>query len=126
MIERYGFKWEIWTGFHTVPSKDHLHLHVLSADLCSPAMKIKKHYNSFHPKVGFFQSIDEILSWFAAEPSYFSTISELKKSQYEPLLKEDLECFRCECSIKNMPLLKTHLQEEWDKLAEKEKAKVLN
>lgn len=53
-------------------------------------------------------------------------MSELKKSQYEPLLKEDLVCFRCERSIKNMPLLKTHLQEEWDELAEREKMKLLN
>lgn len=37
-------------------------------------MKTKKHYNSFHPKLGFFQDIDEILLWFDAEPSYFSAV----------------------------------------------------
>ena len=52
----------------------HLHLHVLSADLCSEKLKIKKHYNSFHPKLGFFLHIDEVLSWFGAEPSYFANL----------------------------------------------------
>jgi aprataxin len=52
----------------------HLHLHVLSADLCSEKLKIKKHYNSFHPKLGFFLHIDEVLSWFDAEPSYFAKL----------------------------------------------------
>ena len=51
-------------------------------------------------------------------------MSELKKSQYEPLLKEDLVCWRCERVLKNMPTLKTHLQEEWDKEVKAEKAKL--
>ena len=42
----------------------HLHLHVISSDLCSPSLKHKKHYNSFHPTLGFFLHIDEVLSWF--------------------------------------------------------------
>lgn len=37
-------------------------------------MKVKKHYNSFHPKLGFFQHLDEVLSWFDAEPGYFKTV----------------------------------------------------
>ncbi len=52
----------------------HLHLHVISADLCTPTMKVKKHYNSFHPKLGFFLSLDDVLSWFDAEPSQFRTV----------------------------------------------------
>jgi aprataxin len=51
-------------------------------------------------------------------------MSELKKSQYDPLLKEDLVCWRCGHMLKNMPTLKTHLQEEWDKEAKVEKAKL--
>jgi len=50
-------------------------------------------------------------------------MSELKKSQYELLLKDDLVCWRCGQVLKNMPMLKTHLQEEWDKEANAEKAK---
>jgi aprataxin len=51
-----------------------MHLHVLSADLCSDRMKNKKHYNSFHPKLGFFLDVDEVLSWFDAEPSYYQHV----------------------------------------------------
>ncbi|KAH9951992.1 HIT-like domain-containing protein, partial [Amylocystis lapponica] len=126
MMNRYGFKWKIWTGFHAVPSMEHLHLHVMSADLCSPAMKKKKHYNSFHPKLGFFLSLDDVLSWYEAEPTYFGTMSKLKPSQYEPLLKEDLSCWRCGEELKNMPKLKAHLQEEWDVEAKREKARLQN
>ena len=51
-------------------------------------------------------------------------MSQLKKSEYEPLLKESLCCWRCERDMKNMPLLKAHLQEEWDEEARKEKARL--
>lgn len=51
-------------------------------------------------------------------------MSELKKSQYEPLLKDELLCWRCGHIFKNIPTLKAHLQEEWDKDAKTEKAKL--
>ena len=50
-------------------------------------------------------------------------MSALKRPEYEPLLKDGLVCFRCDRGMKNMPVLKTHLQEEWDKLSERAKAK---
>ncbi|KAG7452569.1 HIT-like protein [Guyanagaster necrorhizus] len=124
MVRRYGFKWGIWTGFHAAPSMEHLHLHVLSADFCSSRMKNKKHYNTFHPKLGFFLDINEVLSWFDADPSYFSSMAKLDPKEYEALLKEPLECWRCGNEMKNMPILKAHLQEEWDKQAAQEKAKL--
>ena len=43
-------------------------------------------------------------------------MAKLKASEYEPILKEDLSCFRCHSHQKNMPTLKAHLQEEWNKL----------
>jgi len=101
----------------------HLHVHVISSDLCSPALKTKKHYNSFHPKLGFFLHLDEVLSWFDADPTFYSTMSALKPAQYEPLLKEPLSCWRCSAEFKNMPTMKAHLQEEWDKEGEREKTK---
>jgi aprataxin len=124
MMRRYGFKWGIWTGFHGAPSMEHVHLHVLSADLCSEKMKHKKHYNSFHPKLGFFLHLEEVMSWFDAEPSYFETVSQLKRNQYEPILKEDLSCWRCGHVMKNMPTLKAHLEEEWDKEAKTARARL--
>ncbi|PPQ78093.1 hypothetical protein CVT25_015627 [Psilocybe cyanescens] len=117
MVQRYGFKWDVWTGFHAAPSMHHIHLHVLSADLCSEKMKHKKHYNTFHPKLGFFLHIDDVLSWFDSEPTYYSKlIKDFKPSKYEPILKEKLLCFHCNAEMKNIPTLKAHLQEEWNKL----------
>jgi len=91
MVGRYGFKWDVWIGFHGAPSMGyvscltyqgldvmmnraarHLHLHVLSADLLSEKMKNKKHYNSFHPKLGFFLPIEDVLEWLDAEATFFS------------------------------------------------------
>jgi len=117
MVTRYGFKWDVWIGFHGAPSMEHLHLHVISADLLSDTMKNKKHYNSFHPKLGFFLHIQEVLEWFDAEPTFFSnTVKAFKPAKYEPILKEPLACFHCNVEMKNIPLLKKHLEEEWHKL----------
>lgn len=122
-------------------STSHLHLHVLSADLCSPKMKHKKHYNSFHPKLGFFLHIEDVMSWFENDPSYYDEasffrivkrqysyylqpqMSKLDEKSYEKLLKEDLVCWKCDLPMKNMPTLKDHLQEEWDKESQREKAR---
>ncbi|KAF7294986.1 HIT domain-containing protein [Mycena indigotica] len=124
MIKLYGFTWPILTGFHAVPSMAHLHLHVISNDFISERLKVKKHYNSFHPSLGFFLPVDDVLSWFDAEPSYFTSMAKLNAKEYEPLLKEDLVCWRCDTTMKNMPTLKMHLQEEWDKVVKREKAKL--
>ncbi|KAJ3883724.1 HIT-like domain-containing protein [Lentinula edodes] len=121
MLTRYGFKWPIWIGFHGAPSMHHLHLHVISSDLCSERLKNKKHYNSFHPKLGFFLHIDDVLSWFDSEPSYYREMVKLDQKAYEKLLKEDLVCWKCEAPMKNMPTLKAHLQEEWNETSKREK-----
>lgn len=97
---------------------------MISSDLCSPKLKNKKHYNSFHPQLGFFLHLNDVLSWFDADPSYFEMTSRLRKNDYEPLLKEDLTCWKCERAVKNMPTLKEHLQEEWDNERRKEKARI--
>ncbi|KAG0696498.1 HIT-like domain-containing protein [Suillus ampliporus] len=125
MMKRYKFKWEIWTGFHPISSMEHLHLHVLSADLYSPKMKLKKHYNSFHPGLGFFLHLKDVLSWFDAEPWYYRRMAKLDRSQYELLLKDnDLCCWRCDRALGSMPKLKAHLKDEFDKLTKSEKAKL--
>ncbi|KAJ3908575.1 HIT-like domain-containing protein [Lentinula edodes] len=121
MQTRYGFKWPIWIGFHGAPSMHHLHLHVISSDLCSERLKNKKHYNSFHPKLGFFLHIDDVLSWFDSEPSYYREMVKLDQKSYEKLLKEDLVCWKCEAPMKNIPTLKAHLQEEWNEVSKREK-----
>lgn len=50
-------------------------------------------------------------------------MSKLNKSQYEPLLKEDLVCWRCDDVFKTIPQLKEHLRQEWDNEAAKVKAR---
>ncbi|ETW86016.1 hypothetical protein HETIRDRAFT_309237 [Heterobasidion irregulare TC 32-1] len=116
MLARYGFRWDTWIGFHAAPSMEHLHLHVISADLCGPALKTKKHYNSFHPTAGFFLPLDHVLSLFDATPSYYDSFSKFNKAQYEPRLKQDLLCFHCGAPQKNIPALKAHLLHEWEQL----------
>ena len=53
-------------------------------------------------------------------------MSELKESQYEPLLKEELACWRCGHAMKNIPTLKTHLQKEFDDEAARLKVRLEN
>ncbi|KAH7340220.1 HIT-like domain-containing protein [Rhizoctonia solani] len=110
MMKQHGFKWDVLIGFHAVPSMDHVHLHVLSSDLCSPTLKKKHHYNSFRPDLGFFLHLEDVLKWFD-----FPSATPFSKAQkYEPLLKRDLECFKCQETFKTIPQLKSHLQKEWD------------
>jgi len=76
-------------------------------------LKQKKHYNSFHPELGFFLHIDQVLSWFEKDDASFDKeIISLQKNLREPLLKEDLECWRCRKKFKTMPQLKEHLTQE--------------
>jgi aprataxin len=51
-------------------------------------------------------------------------MAALNKTHYEPILKEDLACWRCDQGMKNMPILKAHLKDEWEKEAKREKAKL--
>jgi aprataxin len=51
-------------------------------------------------------------------------MAKLDTKHYEPMLKEDLSCWRCNASMKTIPALKAHLQEEWDTQAKREKAKI--
>ncbi|CAG7846436.1 SubName: Full=Uncharacterized protein {ECO:0000313/EMBL:CCA66944.1} [Serendipita indica DSM 11827] len=75
MVRLHGYKWKIHIGFHAVPSMDHLHMHIISSDLCSPSLKNKKHYNSFHPDLGFFIHLNDVLSWLDGDDAYYETAS---------------------------------------------------
>ncbi|KAH9035381.1 HIT-like domain-containing protein [Lactarius pseudohatsudake] len=123
MRARYGFAWDVWVGFHAVPSMEHLHLHVISSDLTAPALKTKRHYNSFSPRTGFFVPLAEVRTWFddaAAAAPQLAKVRRLAPEEYEPRLKYALECFRCDQPAKNMPALKKHLQDEFDALRKRE------
>ncbi|THH04460.1 hypothetical protein EW145_g5507 [Phellinidium pouzarii] len=118
MHNYFGFEWGVNIGFHAVQSMDHLHLHVISDDLTTPGMKTKKHYNSFHPRLGFFLRLDEVLLWFQdGRPGYyFQSMINLDVTSYENKLKEPLVCLHCFKEQKNMPLLRLHLKGHFDNL----------
>ncbi|KAH8928504.1 HIT-like protein [Atractiella rhizophila] len=61
MVKEEGFKWDIQVGFHASESMKHLHLHVISTDFQSDRLKHKKHWNSFHPELGFFLHLSDLL-----------------------------------------------------------------
>ena len=42
--------------------------------MCAPSLKYKKHYNSFHPELGFFLHIDKVLSWFEGDSASFDKV----------------------------------------------------
>ncbi|EJU05530.1 HIT-like protein [Dacryopinax primogenitus] len=113
MQKKHGFQWTVNIGFHAVPSMEHIHLHVVSSDLLSSALKNKKHYNSFSPKLGFFIHLSDVLSWLTEGAS--DSRLNINSAKYEPLLKTDLSCFKCDESFKRMPRLKEHLEDEWKK-----------
>ena len=50
-------------------------------------------------------------------------MARLDVKSHEALLKADLECWKCKKTMKNIPILKQHLQEEWDKVVAREKSK---
>lgn len=89
-------------GFHSVPSMRQLHLHVISQDFDSPALKNKKHWNSF--TTAFFKDLDAVVSEVNAHGSV-----RVDRAAAEQLLKAPLRCHRCGCMLGTTPQLKAHI-----------------
>ncbi|KAF8305549.1 hypothetical protein DL93DRAFT_312487 [Clavulina sp. PMI_390] len=113
MNKKYGCEWGINIGFHAVPSMDHIHLHIISNDLISDHLKKKRHYNSFHPSLGFFIHLDEVLSWFDLPDDEFKKNALLDPNRYDPMLDRPLVSWRTGKPYRTMPALKDHLEEDW-------------
>lgn len=95
---------EIKCGVHAVPSMGHLHIHVLSRDMHSPAMKHRKHYNSFNTP--FLVDVAD----FPLESSDFR-----RSSKDEGFMRRDLVCWRCGANFGNrFKELKDHLEREFE------------
>ncbi|SPO25413.1 uncharacterized protein UTRI_03170_B [Ustilago trichophora] len=109
MKELYGVVWDIERAFHSVPSMEHLHLHVTSMDLVSDRLKHKKHFLSFHPTVGFAVRLDE------AEDMARQGKRSLPKGEqmYEQLLKGPLMSHHTGQVFRFFPELKAHLESYW-------------
>ncbi|KAI8921853.1 hypothetical protein DFJ77DRAFT_444408 [Powellomyces hirtus] len=89
-------------GFHAVPSMKQLHLHVISQDFDSVALKNKKHWNSF--TTSFFKDFDEVQSLLQSTGSV-----KYDHAAHEALLKGPLLCHICKAEQRNMPSLKQHI-----------------
>lgn len=110
-------------GYHSEPSMQRLHLHVISDDFNSTSLKTKIHWNSFNTK--FFWNVHGMLDVYALGLDCFCKIllfldvhREIKQNGkvHEPsadiskkLLTTALQCHKCDFSPKNMPDLKQHL-----------------
>lgn len=93
-------------GYHAVPSLYPLHLHIITDDFHSPALKTKKHWNSFTSEY-FIKSetVEKILS----EGKHFKTAMK-EEEYYEGLLNSSsLHCHKCQQSFSTIPQLKNHL-----------------
>ncbi|GAA5840487.1 hypothetical protein JCM3766R1_000302 [Sporobolomyces carnicolor] len=111
MRKDYGFVWDVHVGFHAVESMKHVHLHVISSDMISDRLKNKKHWNSFDPNLGFFLHLSDVME--GVENKTF----QLKSTpHYESLLKHDLtSSYPPHKTYKNLPELKRHLVEEFER-----------
>lgn len=89
-------------GFHAVPSMTQLHMHVISDDFDSPALKNKKHWNSFQKP--FFIPVSAIIETLQKGDKI-----AFNKEQYDKYLDQPLKCHRCNTQMSNLPSLKTHI-----------------
>ncbi|KAF9362970.1 hypothetical protein BGX34_005154 [Mortierella sp. NVP85] len=97
---------EFKMGFHIIPSILQLHLHVISQDFCSTALKTKQHWNSF--TTPYFVTPEKVISTIQEKGSFAMSPKDL--SVYEAMLKRDLQCNQCKDKLNNMPTLKRHLE----------------
>jgi aprataxin len=95
---------EIIAGVHAVPSMSHLHVHVLSRDMHSDALKHRKHYNSF--ATPFLVSLDDFP---------LGDDDPRRRTREEAYLRWDLRCWRCGRNFANrFKELKAHLETEFE------------
>lgn len=102
--EGRDWKAEVVSGIHARPSMSHLHVHVLSREMHSPALKHRKHYNSFNTPF-----LIDVADFPLAEDD---PRLHPGKEQY---LKRDLTCWRCGRNFGNrFKAFKEHLEVEFE------------
>jgi len=89
-------------GYHSMPSLQPLHLHIISQDFDSPSLKTKKHWNSF--TTPFFLDATQVETALQEQGRVV-----VDRVNAEALLKQALRCHGCGAEQKNMPTLKQHL-----------------
>lgn len=96
---------DIRTGIHANPSMNHLHIHILSRDMHSDALKKRQHYNSFNTQF-FCQMADMPMEGAEQERVRGKAVEDLHA---------DLRCWRCGEGFGNgMARFKEHLDEEFE------------
>ena len=109
-----GRRARIRYGFHRAPSMLPMHLHGISQDFDSPALKVAKHWNSF--TTDFFvpyETVVDTLEKAADDDDSARRIEELfgsAKEAEKTYLKKPLQCHICHAPQKNMPTLKAHIK----------------
>ncbi|GLC48946.1 hypothetical protein PLESTB_000165900 [Pleodorina starrii] len=90
-------------GFHAVPSMCQVHMHVVSQDFDSPALKNKKHWNSFTTQ--FFLPL-EVVQHELESRGRLTLIDQNVQHQLEG---QELRCHGCAKTVKTMPEIKKHI-----------------
>jgi diadenosine tetraphosphate (Ap4A) HIT family hydrolase len=96
-----GSATEFQVGFHAVPSMLVLHVHVISRDFKSTALKHKKHWNSF--TTPFFVTLRDVIE--RVETTGRVT---LRADESESQLSANMTCPHCGAALRNMPAVKSH------------------
>ncbi|NXY46753.1 APTX protein, partial [Ceuthmochares aereus] len=94
-------------GYHAIPSMSQLHLHVISQEFDSPALKTKKHWNSF--TTDYFLNSQDVIEMVKSKGKV------IVKDNVSELLKLPLRCHRCKQQLSTVPQLKEHLRKHWPK-----------
>ncbi|KAK4056645.1 aprataxin-like protein [Microbotryomycetes sp. JL221] len=111
MKKTFNCVWDVQIGFHAIESMRHVHLHVVSNDFVSDRLKNKKHYNSFHPKLGFFLHLSDVI-----RDVENGIRNQRPTSYYESILKQPLVSHITNKEFPNIPKLKLHLQNEFERM----------
>lgn len=94
-----GFKF----GYHAEASMHRLHLHAISEDMDAPALKTKKHWNTF--TTPFFLDCEDVLKSLESD----GKVKLPSQEQCKHYLDLQLKCHKCSYSPKNIPDLKKHI-----------------
>ena len=92
-------------GFHAVPSLPQLHLHIISTDFDSPALKTKHHVNSF--VTPFFVSLASMVDSLTAHGT--TAVARPALPALEALLHGDMRCPHCQQLQATVPAFKRHV-----------------
>ncbi|NXM09603.1 APTX protein, partial [Tyrannus savana] len=93
---------EFRLGYHAIPSMSQLHLHVISQDFDSLALKTKKHWNSF--TTDYFLNSQDVIEMVRSNGKV------MVRDHVSELLKLPLRCHRCKQKLSTIPQLKAHIR----------------